>query len=859
MDSYVPTIPTDSVPIPYGEMVFSAIEDTTNPHPITITDPLQLYNFPETPQGAVVFQALTRVEEFLSHGFRNPDDTIPSRSLWLGFTSQLLVAIHNSIRCTHVPDTLPHHFASLSSPENSDFQTLASTISVLHSVFTNRQEDDSVPGSHELCLRCLKECKVPITETEWESVLLSCSQNIKAAYHTVINNKLCQLTEDMETWVSNTCAHIKDAFINSVVNDDIPNFHDEHTHDARLVEWASRTKAAVRQTALAYITHETITETIDPWASEALEGTKVHALAENDTFLSNYTHDQRVLAEAKAISDANEFYTTTLTTLKAEAVERAECEVTIFKSDLKIQAEERKEALHLDSIKWIKEPSFSSSISHTNCTKQRVDPTARPMRSRSISQSQAPSPKSQIPVPILISSRSPDQSTPRASPVVELPLNRALTEPALSLQPPPTDVSVGPPKNSLEAAMLDVSTSQLPFTITNPPPIVESSFDPSTLGILSAIQGMITKAIRPLASQISVVSARCDSIQSQQAIASTDKPYSPSALAALWAPNPTTWNQPEVSQQNSLPSYLDQPKVDYDANMEEYAYNYTPVIHPDLLPVTQDVEHFYHHLYNVHPDSTLSTSQDVELRQFKDDVENYHMEWLSSDTGPLPWSDRIEYNFKQWRATILQACAFQSENLRSKGATSSAHDAFVPPPPSPQSGSIKLFPDRPPLAPPITTINEPLTTTNAQPSHQPATNFGWSIMGKSGKPKSFAAVAAQSTKPANNAGKPPTKAPTVAILGQPVCTLTHEQLTVLSRQEIINAFEIHFRSKVHSVTASKIALIDMYMHFAVRDPYANQVVPVGQADTYVAQNTNHNQGRTKPCPTPVVTTDYTVT
>ena len=436
--------------------------------------------------------------------------------------------------------------------------------------------------------------------------------------------------------------------------------------------------------------------------------------------------------------------------------------------------------------------------------------------------------------------------------MVELPLNCALTELALSLQPPPTDVSVGPPENSLEAAMLDVSTSQLPITVTNPPPVVESSFDPSTSGILSAIQGMITKAIRPLASQISVVSAHCDSIQSQQAIASTDKPYSPSAPVALWAPNPTAWNQPEVSQQNSLPSYLNQPKINYDANMEEYDYNYTPVIHPDLLPVAQDVEHFYRCLYNVHPDSALSTSQDIELCQFEDNVENYHMEWLSSDTGPLPWSDRIKYNFKQWRATVLQARTFQSKDLWSKGATSMAHEAFVPLPPSPQPASIKLFPDRPPSAPPIATINE-------QPTHQPTTNFGWLIMGKSGKPKSFTAAAAQPVKPANNAGKPPTKAPMVAIPGQPVRTLTREQLTILSRQEIINAFEIRFRSKVHLVTASKVALIDMYMRFADQDPYTNQVVPVGQADAYIAQHTKHNQGRTKPRPTPVVTTDYTIT
>jgi len=518
MDSYIPNISEAPVPIPYGELTFSAVEDHTNPHPITVTEPLQLHDFPETPQGAVVFQALSRVEEFLSHGCHNPDNTTPTCSLWLGFTTQLLAAIHNSICCTHVPDSHPHHFSSFSPSENTNFQLFASTISTLSTFLTNRQDDDSEPASHELCLRCLKECKVPVTKAEWEAVLLSCSQNIKAAHHTIINSKLHQLSEEMDSWVSNTQAHIKDAFINSVVNDDLPNFHDEHVTDARLVEWAARMKAAVRHTALAYITHEAIIDIVDLWVAKALEGAKALALAKNNTFLLNYSQDQRTLAEAKAISDANNFYTTTLAALKAEAVEHAERKVAIFKLDLKIKAEECKEALHLDSIKWIKEPSSSStSVTCTNHTKQCADPTARPTCSRSVSQSRAPSPESQIPIALfdtlpLPVSRLPDQSTPQASPVVEFPLTHALTEPALSIQPPPTNIMVGPPKNSLEAVMLDVSMSQLPITIADPPPVVGSSFDPSTAGILSAIQGMISEAIQPLTSQVSVISSCCDTI-----------------------------------------------------------------------------------------------------------------------------------------------------------------------------------------------------------------------------------------------------------------------------------------------------------------------------------------------------------
>jgi len=108
-------------------------------------------------------------------------------------------------------------------------------------------------------------------------------------------------------------------------------------------------------------------------------------------------------------------------------------------------------------------------------------------------------------------------------------------------------------------------------------------------------------------------------------------------------------------------------------------------------------------------------------------------------------------------------------------------------------------------------------------------------MGKSGKPKSFAAAAAQKAKPAVATA---TNKPVTTTTTRPF--LTRNQLNTLSPSEIINAFEIRFRSKVISRTASKAALINMYLCFAKNDPYADQVIPVGQADAYVAQ---HDQAK----------------
>ena len=180
--------------------------------------------------------------------------------------------------------------------------------------------------------------------------------------------------------------------------------------------------------------------------------------------------------------------------------------------------------------------------------------------------------------------------------------------------------------------------------------------------------------------------------------------------------------------------------------------------------------------------------------------------------------------------------------------TSAAQAAYVPPTPTNQPGSIKLFPDRPPSAPPIATINE-------QPTHQPTTNFGWSIMGKKGKPKSFAAAVTQKAKPAVTQTVDKT-VPVTTPSDRPF--LTRNQLNALSHTEIINAFEIRFRSKVISRDASKVALINMYLCFTTKDPYAGQVIPVGQADAYVANRDRAQANPRKPRPTPVITTEYTI-
>ena len=109
MEDYIPDVREPDVPLPRGTMAAS-VSTTFNPpdHPITIGNPLCLDEFPDSFQGTAAYTAVSRVSEFLSHGFLTPTNPSgPNRSLWLRAVSEIVVYIHNSLRRTHITDTLP--------------------------------------------------------------------------------------------------------------------------------------------------------------------------------------------------------------------------------------------------------------------------------------------------------------------------------------------------------------------------------------------------------------------------------------------------------------------------------------------------------------------------------------------------------------------------------------------------------------------------------------------------------------------------------------------------------------------------------------------------------------------------------
>lgn len=197
-----------------------------------------------------------------------------------------------------------------------------------------------VKGPVTTLLWRLEETQYPYNEAHYESVMKSCSSNVQAAHRTIINQKLRDLSDELEEWISSRRESIKSGFLEAVISDDFSFFHNDD--NPRLLEWAQTTAASFRDTARQFIAQDVSPETVDPFFIELLTARKVKADRESEEYLDTYIRDERMKAEAAANADALIFYNDTLSNLKAEALERAEREVAEYKSNLKVAAEERK-------------------------------------------------------------------------------------------------------------------------------------------------------------------------------------------------------------------------------------------------------------------------------------------------------------------------------------------------------------------------------------------------------------------------------------------------------------------------------------------------------------------------------------
>jgi len=308
-----------------------------------------------------------------------------------------------------------------------------------------------------------------------------------------------------------------------------------------------------------------IAEILEPWAMAAFDDAKAQQVILLDQCQKELERLTKLLWAKEAVRtcaalEARAFYeaqhdacnkqsAADILQHKAELCKAVEIEISAFKHALKIEVVECKDKLRASSTPT---PSFSISekpVAHTNRSKKHVDPTACPLpRSQSHSQARTPALESHPP------GWSPDMTTPCTSPVMELLLTQALMEWALSLQPPPTDVSVGPPEGSFELCMMEVNTSLMSaYEYPLAPSTHEVQGPSNTAFSASPSQSLPTNpptsdvmaTIMALSSQVSSLSSQFSACLEH--LENLAQSYLPLAIAALWQPNPLRLHEPDVS------------------------------------------------------------------------------------------------------------------------------------------------------------------------------------------------------------------------------------------------------------------------------------------------------------------------
>jgi hypothetical protein len=181
------------------------------------------------------------------------------------------------------------------------------------------------PEQWDICLHCLEECNVSIDDASIRSVLRSADQNICAAHSTIINEAICNLASEMETWTDGRRAAVKTRLLEAILTDDASSL--VPTDDPCFDVWIADHCMQLHRMVKASINKEVYDETFPPWAIECADAWHLEI-------------NKRIRTEADS------FYQEYLSLEKTKLHKVADHELAIFRNQLKVDTEECKAHAH---------------------------------------------------------------------------------------------------------------------------------------------------------------------------------------------------------------------------------------------------------------------------------------------------------------------------------------------------------------------------------------------------------------------------------------------------------------------------------------------------------------------------------
>ena len=828
---YIPRTTDPTVPIPPG-LVHSTIEQSITTTHAIIGPEISSDNFTDDDAGLAQFQAYCRIQQLLSHGF-NLDHSGLDRDDWLTLVTNLLADITNSIRTTH--SQLPPEELFTDIDEAYHLITTAKhAASSLSSFFTTRFSD---PSNTTMCMRCLEECNIPITHDHLDAVLMSCDQNIRAAHSTIINEAIRNMHTNIQQWADERTFQIQNKLIEGVVNGSIDQkIFDE---DARIQAWINSHVEFIQERLKANISHSATSE-YQPLAAWAIEAA--------DVAYARATESATKSAEEAAQKYYNAEHTRLLDIAKANIAEdlkqnitaaelEAENELAAFKHRLKIETEQKKDnatkAANAAVKKVTRMHPHAPPVSTTASQRSRANSVASGRPSRTPSRASSPE------------RRTERSITPRASPAVMS--SQALTEPL-------TDISVGPPSNSFEEAMLHVP---------EPSSVATSIVAPIAQTNTAPIPDQFTFFLNQITSQLSDISSKFDGFESR--LTAVEQPR--------WTPSEA---QPYFA---SLASAKDD--YDYTGMTIDDAPDDIPDDNSDYEPppakynADEDLQDFceaiYCSHYKIKPKQLPKEHQEILALEFETSFRQWlhdHPEFSSYTSIPVESLNA----FFIWRLGFLNRMANtegedqhiwirRRDTVRATEATVSMEPTKSGPGLSGTTSLSGGVTNPPPGKTGVARAERGNTTRNSRSSPPAHATDGWITMGKGGKVQSFASIAAKATPtPPRTSPSPRSSPPQTNLPPRFDATLSRAQVEAMTKTQIVSLLGIRFQVTPRSRQMAKSAAVNLFLSHQSK---ANPVDLTSPTPSPPSQSTAAPTSRTPPRARPAnqsarLNTEFTV-
>jgi hypothetical protein len=430
---YTPLQPSLPVPIPPGLRDVHLVSGATSLPAFTIdllpTPPSSFFDV--TANGSVTRAALDRLGEFFSHGFTtpssSPDSAIP-RELWFRVAATVILQIHGGMRrsCMSLDPNDPGNTHPLPHP-SPDLEALvvatATGVQAINSFFSTFSSD---PAHWSLCMRCLENCDIASVEQCFQAALMSCGHDVQVAHMSVFNAAHRDLSQLADCWVTDQLTEIKAALIGHVLG--LPS----DTSHPELNSWVKDMAQHISDRVIPSLAEEECRTTIAALTCESLDDARAQVTAlHKDEFAHLQTQASRELSEEYEV-------------YRASLRQQMDADFLAYKQQLRIEAQEAKEAACIAAVQAMPPPPKSAARSSRKT--HQIDPLARPP---SRAQSTHPSPN----------------CTPQASPICPpddppaLLLSGPGIPPALNTPAPPTPSL--PPAPSNIAATIPTAPSSL--------------------------------------------------------------------------------------------------------------------------------------------------------------------------------------------------------------------------------------------------------------------------------------------------------------------------------------------------------------------------------------------------------------